>query len=104
VIWLNGGPGCSSSAGLFFALGPCGIGEDGTNTTWNKYSWNTNTNMLFIDRKSPPLDLVEALWIKLSAEPAGVGYSYTDGPVIDSSFIAADDIWAFLQLFYKEFD
>ncbi|KAF8602101.1 alpha/beta-hydrolase [Ceratobasidium sp. AG-I] len=86
VIWLNGGPGCSSSTGLFFALGPCTIEEDGRNTTLNKYSWNTNANLLFID------------------QPAGVGYSYNDGPTVDNSFIAADDLWAFLQLFYKRFD
>lgn len=86
VIWLNGGPGCSSATGLFFALGPCSIGEDGRNTTWNKYSWNTNANMLFID------------------QPAGVGYSYNDGQRVGDSFIAAEDMWAFLQLFYSRFD
>ncbi|KAF8602092.1 peptidase S10 serine carboxypeptidase [Ceratobasidium sp. AG-I] len=86
VIWLNGGPGCSSSLGLFFALGPCRIGEDGKNTTLNKHSWNTNANMLFID------------------QPAGVGYSYNDGPPVADSYIVADDMWAFLQLFYKRFD
>ncbi|KAF8602094.1 serine carboxypeptidase [Ceratobasidium sp. AG-I] len=86
VIWLNGGPGCSSAMGLFFALGPCRIEEDGKSTTLNKYSWNTNANMLFID------------------QPAGVGFSYNNGPTVDDSFIAADDMWAFLQLFYKRFD
>ncbi|KAG8738165.1 hypothetical protein FRC10_007224 [Ceratobasidium sp. 414] len=38
-----------------------------------------------------------------SLEPAGVGYSYNSGPMIDNSFIAAEDMWAFLQLFYKRF-
>ncbi|KAF8602097.1 peptidase S10 serine carboxypeptidase [Ceratobasidium sp. AG-I] len=85
VIWLNGGPGCSSSMGLFFALGPCSIEEDGKNTTSNKHSWNTNANMLFID------------------QPAGVGYSYNDGPRVGDSYIAAEDMWAFLQIFYKRF-
>jgi hypothetical protein len=36
-------------------------------------------------------------------EPAGVGYSYNDGPTIDNSFIAGEDMWALLQLFYKRF-
>lgn len=85
VIWLNGGPGCSSTTGLFFALGPCVIGEDGKNTTVNEWSWNTNANMLFIE------------------QPAGVGYSYNTGPTVDNSFVAADDMWVFLQLFYKRF-
>ncbi|QRW09337.1 Serine carboxypeptidase [Ceratobasidium sp. AG-Ba] len=85
VIWLNGGPGCSSTTGLFFALGPCSIQDRGNSTTWNEWSWNNNANMLFID------------------QPAGVGYSYNSGPAIDNSFMAADDMWAFLQLFYKRF-
>ncbi|KAG9120541.1 hypothetical protein FRC07_003925, partial [Ceratobasidium sp. 392] len=85
VIWLNGGPGCSSAAGLFFALGPCSIKDGGNSTMWNKWSWNNNANMIFID------------------QPAGVGYSYNTGPAVNNSFIAADDMWAFLQLFYKRF-
>ncbi|CAE6479344.1 unnamed protein product [Rhizoctonia solani] len=83
VIWLNGGPGCSSAMGLFFALGPCSIGEDGT--TLNEWSWNNNANLLFID------------------QPAGVGYSYNTGSGVSDSFVAAEDMWSFLQLFYKRF-
>ena len=37
-------------------------------------------------------------------EPAGVGFSYNDGPIVDRSTIAAEDIWTFLQLFYKRFE
>ncbi|CAE6393393.1 unnamed protein product [Rhizoctonia solani] len=85
VIWLNGGPGCSSAMGLFFALGPCSIGKDGQNTTVNEWSWNTNANLLFID------------------QPAGVGYSYNTGTDVSDSFVAAEDMWSFLQLFYKRF-
>ncbi|CAE6449683.1 unnamed protein product [Rhizoctonia solani] len=85
AIWLNGGPGCSSNTGLFIELGPCAIVEDGKNTTINKWSWNTNVNMLFID------------------QPVGVGYSYTTGPTMTNSSDAAADMWVLLQMFYRRF-
>ncbi|KAL5640444.1 hypothetical protein ACGC1H_007630 [Rhizoctonia solani] len=84
-IWLNGGPGCSSSSGLFMELGPCTMGENGKYTTINKWSWNTNVNMLFID------------------QPAGVGYSYNTGPTMTNSSDAAADMWVLLQIFYRRF-
>ncbi|CAE6369842.1 unnamed protein product [Rhizoctonia solani] len=85
AIWLNGGPGCSSSTGLLLELGPCTIGKNGRNTTVNPWSWNANVNMLFID------------------QPAGVGYSYNTGSVMTNSFDAAADMWVVLQLFYQRF-
>lgn len=86
VMWLNGGPGCSSSTGMLFELGPCWIGKDGTGTTPNKYAWNTEANLLFLD------------------QPVQVGYSYSDtGEVVNNSDQSADDVYAFLQLFLSRF-
>ncbi|PKC67665.1 peptidase S10, serine carboxypeptidase [Rhizophagus irregularis] len=84
VLWLNGGPGCSSLTGLYFELGPCAVTEDGASTVWNEHSWNNNASVLFLD------------------QPINVGYSYGDG--VSSTLAAATDVYAFLQIFYKEFN
>ncbi|EJD54383.1 peptidase S10, serine carboxypeptidase [Auricularia subglabra TFB-10046 SS5] len=86
LLWLNGGPGCSSSTGLLMELGPCRIAEGGLNTTVNEFSWNTNFNIIFLD------------------QPAEVGYSYRTGgdPVITTPE-AAVDVYAMLQLFLERF-
>ena len=47
---LNGGPGCSSSTGLLFELGPCSVNADGTGTEFNPYSWNNNASVIFLDQ------------------------------------------------------
>lgn len=85
VLWLNGGPGCSSSTGLLFELGPCNIAKNGTTTEPNPHSWNSNTNMIFLD------------------QPVEVGYSYADGESINNTPAAAEDVYAFLQLFMAKF-
>uniref|UniRef100_A0A914DAL2 Serine carboxypeptidase n=1 Tax=Acrobeloides nanus TaxID=290746 RepID=A0A914DAL2_9BILA len=61
VLWLNGGPGCSSLLGFFEELGPFFPNTDGTTLFENVFSWNKLANVLFIE------------------SPHGVGYSYTTG-------------------------
>ena len=88
---LNGGPGCSSTTGLLFELGPCMItasspqGAD-VNTTYNPHSWTSHANVLFLD------------------QPVGVGYSYSDSGSVDNSPAAAEDVHAFLQLFTARYE
>lgn len=61
VLWLNGGPGCSSIAyGVAEEIGPFHVEKDGKNLYLNPYSWNQAANILFID------------------SPVGVGYSYSN--------------------------
>ena len=38
VLWLNGGPGCSSMTGLFMELGPCIVDETGESARENPHS------------------------------------------------------------------
>jgi carboxypeptidase C (cathepsin A) len=40
VVWLNGGPGCSSLGGLLEELGPFWIQEDGATLKRNEFAWN----------------------------------------------------------------
>ncbi|XP_065872627.1 serine carboxypeptidase-like 45 [Euphorbia lathyris] len=69
VLWLNGGPGCSSlGVGAFSENGP--FRPNGKVLVRNKHSWNREANMLYLET------------------PVGVGFSYaTDS----SSYVAVDD-------------
>ncbi|KAF9326742.1 hypothetical protein BG006_009872 [Podila minutissima] len=83
TLWLNGGPGCSSLTGLFMELGPCAVKEDGSGTVFNPHSWNSNSSVIFLD------------------QPTNVGFSY--GDTVSNTFTAAKDVYALLQVFFKEF-
>ncbi|KAJ6901919.1 hypothetical protein NC651_019652 [Populus alba x Populus x berolinensis] len=61
VLWLNGGPGCSSVAyGASEEVGPFRVRPDGETLHLNPYAWNKVANLLFLD------------------SPAGVGFSYSN--------------------------
>ncbi|ORY83856.1 Alpha/Beta hydrolase protein [Protomyces lactucae-debilis] len=85
VLWLNGGPGCSSIGyGLLTEHGPCLIVDKTTKR--NENSWNNVANMLYVD------------------EPADTGYSFTTGgPTAKRASAAADDLVALIQLLNKIF-
>ena len=48
VLWLQGGPGCSSLIGLFWEHGPYLILRNGTYIN-NPYSWNNNMDIIYVD-------------------------------------------------------
>lgn len=77
VLWLNGGPGCSSIGyGAAAELGPLRVSENGNGLHFNKYAWNQEANLLFLE------------------SPIGVGFSYTntssDMNKLDDDFVAED--------------
>ncbi|KAL7524870.1 hypothetical protein ACHAXR_003494 [Thalassiosira sp. AJA248-18] len=82
VIWLNGGPGCSSMLGLLQENGPCLVNKDGHSTTLNPYSWTEVAHVLYLD------------------QPAKTGYSYGEGND-DNEEMVAEDAYYFLQSFFQ---
>ncbi|KAA0193724.1 hypothetical protein HAZT_HAZT000532 [Hyalella azteca] len=69
LLWLNGGPGCSSMDGLFNELGPFKINADAATLTPNPFTWNTFANVIYLE------------------SPACVGYSYN----VPRNCTASDD-------------
>ncbi|KAI9168750.1 hypothetical protein LWI28_001504 [Acer negundo] len=89
VLWLNGGPGCSSIAyGAAQELGPFLVRSNGTELHLNKHSWNKVANMLFLEA------------------PVGVGFSYTNNSKDLHELgdqVTAIDSYAFLLGWFKRF-
>ncbi|EMG46415.1 Carboxypeptidase Y, putative [Candida maltosa Xu316] len=83
VIWLNGGPGCSSLCGLALELGPSIINAT-LQPEFNPHAWNSNASVLFLD------------------QPADVGFSY-GGNIPITSDQASTDFVEFIKLFYERF-
>jgi hypothetical protein len=48
VLWLNGGPGCSSVSGFFTENGPFVVASDGS-IQLNNFAWNTRANVLWLE-------------------------------------------------------
>ncbi|XP_027928664.1 serine carboxypeptidase-like 45 isoform X1 [Vigna unguiculata] len=88
VLWLNGGPGCSSiGVGAFGEHGPFRPSDNNV-LEKNDYSWNKEANVLYLE------------------SPAGVGFSYSSnksfyGLVTDE--ITARDNLVFLQRWFSKF-
>ncbi|KAK4451899.1 carboxypeptidase [Podospora aff. communis PSN243] len=80
VIWLNGGPGCSSLSGLLQENGPI-LWQAGTyKPVQNPWGWNTLTNMIWVE------------------QPVGTGF--TTGPITAKS---EEDVASQFNGFWKNF-
>mmetsp|Transcript_21668 Transcript_21668/g.53755 ORF Transcript_21668/g.53755 Transcript_21668/m.53755 type:complete len:546 (-) Transcript_21668:863-2500(-) len=82
VVWLTGGPGCSSTLALLSENGPCSVNEDGTGTEVNPNSWTEAAHVLWLD------------------QPAGVGFSYGDENDSGEEMVG-EDAYYFFQAFFK---
>jgi len=83
LVWLTGGPGCSSTLALLTENGPCSVNEDGASTSINPYSWTESAHVLWLD------------------QPAGVGFSYGEETDTNEEMIS-EDAYYFLQAFFKK--
>uniref|UniRef100_A0ACD5YEG0 Uncharacterized protein n=1 Tax=Avena sativa TaxID=4498 RepID=A0ACD5YEG0_AVESA len=89
VLWLNGGPGCSSLGyGAMQELGPFRVSEDNKTLTRNMNAWNNVANVIFLE------------------SPAGVGFSYSNTSSdydLSGDERTADDAYVFLVKWLERF-
>ncbi|MFE2108083.1 hypothetical protein ACFXAF_19765 [Kitasatospora sp. NPDC059463] len=88
LIWLNGGPGASSLAGLFLENGPLRVADDATGTiSVSPDSWNQEAHVLYWD------------------QPVGAGYSYCEA---EDTYVEDEEtlgrmFWLALQRFFDTY-
>ena len=85
VLWLNGGPGCSSLIGMVYENGPFTFKEGTANFQINPHAWNKKANLLYI------------------SSPAGVGFSSNtaNNYTHDDGTVAQDNYRALVVFFAK---
>jgi carboxypeptidase C (cathepsin A) len=93
VIWINGGPGCTSMAGNLVENGPITTPQFPAGTfhssDWNpafapnEHAWTKATTMLYVE------------------QPAGVGFSF--GPTVSNEADLSSNFHNWLQNFYEVF-
>ncbi|KAJ4970212.1 hypothetical protein NE237_003311 [Protea cynaroides] len=85
VIWLTGGPGCSSELAVFYENGPFAIADD-MSLVWNDYGWDKVSNLLYVD------------------QPTGTGFSYSSDKrdIRHNEKEVSNDLYDFLQAFFAE--
>jgi carboxypeptidase C (cathepsin A) len=99
AMWLNGGPGTSSMKGLFHGTGPCSVNPDSKSTTLNKWSWNNEVNMLYIDQ---PVQTGFSYDV-LMTTAKGVTASQNAFQTARTTGTGARTMWLFAQTFLSEF-
>ncbi|KAM3374212.1 serine carboxypeptidase-like [Capsicum galapagoense] len=84
VIWLTGGPGCSSELAVFYENGPFKI-ADNMSLVWNDFGWDKGSNLIYVD------------------QPTGTGFSYSssEDDIRHDERGVSNDLYDFLQVFFK---
>jgi len=90
ILWLNGGPGCSSLGyGAMTELGPFRVNPDGKTLSRNNHAWNNLANVIFLE------------------SPAGVGFSYASNDTNNNDNVGdrrtAEDTFVFLLNWLERF-
>lgn len=80
IMWLQGGPGCSSMCSTFFELGPLYMAQNMTPQV-RQYTWANEFHLLFVDN------------------PLGAGYSYAnnDADYVQTEAQMATNLYNLLQ-------
>ena len=84
TVWLDGGPGCTSLAGLTKENGPLAFFGNATGPAPNPNSWTKLANVLYID------------------QPVGTGFSSGSTAALNNAKVTAD-FYAWLTAFYAQF-
>uniref|UniRef100_A0A1I8AU45 Carboxypeptidase n=1 Tax=Steinernema glaseri TaxID=37863 RepID=A0A1I8AU45_9BILA len=89
ILWLNGGPGCSSLNGLLTELGLFRPSADGQLLLENPYAWNKFANVLFLEA------------------PRAVGFSYNEydpnNKIVYTDDMTANDNLLAVKSFFAKF-
>ncbi|PHH81017.1 hypothetical protein CDD80_4321 [Ophiocordyceps camponoti-rufipedis] len=83
VLWLEGGPACSSMISIFESIGPARIQED-LSLKSNPFSWTQRASIIFLD------------------SPVNTGFS-SSSEAINSTADGAKDLFAAMTLFFNRF-
>ena len=87
LLWLTGGPGCSSSLALLAENGPFTMPNGVKTPVYNKNSWNSFSNLLYVD------------------QPVGTGFSYPENPlgIETNEKTISRELTVFLEEFYEKY-
>jgi len=110
ILWLQGGPACSSMYGLFYELGPLQFDSDGNVQRMpHTHTWNSHFALMFLDSPAPTgfsyFSLVNNAGLRDSNVVNNTNFpmdAQSEGPYARTSEAVAESIyWSVVQFFSK---